>query len=194
MPQFIMIQAYLDLGLGTDTWSDEDFIGRVSRVNRRVNTIESPIQTIKKCLIHYKMEWEKACATWAPGSSKMLPSLWRANRASRACWWEAKEGILGNSMGPQRVTYQNVRYSTNRALFVNSSTFYHVHFFLITWGSRYVSIHLMNESYLGSIGNPLFPSIPHGFRSRHRPRAGSKSHCRGAVRRGRETKRGDQTR
>jgi len=63
MPQFIMIQTYLDLGLGTDTWSDEDFIGRVSRVNRRVNTIESPIQTIKKCLIHYKMEWEKACAT-----------------------------------------------------------------------------------------------------------------------------------
>ena len=129
MPQFIMIQTYLDLGLGTDTWSDEDFIGRVSRVNRRVNTIESPIQTIKKCLIHYKMEWEKACATWAPGSSKMLPSLWRANRASRACWWQAKEGILGNSMGPQRVTYQDVRYSTNRALFVNSNTFYHVHFF-----------------------------------------------------------------
>jgi hypothetical protein len=129
MPQFIMIQTYLDLGLGTDTWSDEDFIGRVSRVNRRVNTIESPIQTIKKCLIHYKMEWEKACATWAPGSSKMLPSLWLANRASRACWWQAKEGILGNSMGPQRVTYQDVRYSTNRALFVNSNTFYHVHFF-----------------------------------------------------------------
>ena len=129
MPQFIMIQTYLDLGLGTDTWSDEDFIGRVSRVNRRVNTIESPIQTIKKCLIHYKMEWEKACATWAPGSSKMLPSLWLANRASRACWWQAKEGILGNSMGPQRVTYQDVRYSTNRALFVNSNNFYHVHFF-----------------------------------------------------------------
>jgi hypothetical protein len=68
---------------------------------------------------------------------------------------------------------------------------YHTHIYIIN--IIYVSNHLMNEFYLGSIGNPLFPSIPHGFRS-HGPPAGSKSHCRGAVRRGRETKRGDQTR
>ena len=68
---------------------------------------------------------------------------------------------------------------------------YHIYIYIIN--IIYVSNHLMNEFYLGSIGNPLFPSIPHGFRS-HGPPAGSKSHCRGAVRRGRETKRGDQTR
>ena len=71
---------------------------------------------------------------------------------------------------------------------------YHTHIYIYIYiNIIYVSNHLMNEFYLGSIGNPLFPSIPHGFRS-HGPPAGSKSHCRGAVRRGRETKRGDQTR
>ena len=47
-------------GPGLATWTDEDFIGRVARVGRKVHNLNLPMSTIKRCLIAYKREWKKS--------------------------------------------------------------------------------------------------------------------------------------
>ena len=115
MPQFIMIQTYLDLGLGTDTWSDEDFIGRVSRVNRRVNTIESPIQTIKKCLIHYKMGMGESLCHLSSGLVKDAAQLVACKQGQQGVLMTGQGGNFGEFNGP---TKGNI---SRRTLFYKSS-------------------------------------------------------------------------
>ena len=45
---------------GLATWTDEDYIGRVARVGRKVHNLNLPMSTIKRCLIAYKREWRKS--------------------------------------------------------------------------------------------------------------------------------------
>lgn len=47
------------LWLGMATWSDEDYIGRVSRTARKVHPLRVAHSTIKRCLVTYKKEWQK---------------------------------------------------------------------------------------------------------------------------------------
>jgi hypothetical protein len=55
-------------GPGLATWTDEDYIGRVARVGRKVHNLKLPMSTIKRCLIAYKREWRKSNPRhWVPG-------------------------------------------------------------------------------------------------------------------------------
>ena len=47
--------------LGYATWSDEDYIGRVSRTARKVHNLHLAVSCIKRCLIAYKREWQRNC-------------------------------------------------------------------------------------------------------------------------------------
>ena len=47
------------LGLGMATWSDEDYIGRISRTARKVHPLRVAHSTIKRCLVTYRKEWQK---------------------------------------------------------------------------------------------------------------------------------------
>lgn len=46
----------------TATWSDEDFIGRVSRVSRACHGSTVSISTMRRCLGMYSMQFEKTAA------------------------------------------------------------------------------------------------------------------------------------
>ena len=49
--------------LGQMTWSDEDFIGRVSRATRRFVHQQNMVHsTMTKILIQYRKEWNAACS------------------------------------------------------------------------------------------------------------------------------------
>ena len=41
------------------TWSDEDFIGRISRISRRTHSLTATSNTIKRALGYYRREWAK---------------------------------------------------------------------------------------------------------------------------------------
>ena len=62
--------VYSPLWSGTACWSDEDFIGRISRTNRKVHatSVTCAFQTLKKCLIQYRTEWQKAILSGDPCS------------------------------------------------------------------------------------------------------------------------------
>lgn len=60
------VHASLWPSQGLATWSDEDFIGRVSRTNRKCHAIQQSWSTMKKCLINYKREWKANCRPKGP--------------------------------------------------------------------------------------------------------------------------------
>ena len=39
------------------TWTDEDFIGRVSRICRRTHALTAPLRCIDRALGHYRRQW-----------------------------------------------------------------------------------------------------------------------------------------
>ena len=45
--------------LATATWSDEDYIGRVSRVARSVHGAPVSISCMRKCIGYYKSQFDK---------------------------------------------------------------------------------------------------------------------------------------
>ena len=48
-----------DAGSGYATWSDEDYVGRISRISRRCHTMTTVRQTISKALAYYRRQWTK---------------------------------------------------------------------------------------------------------------------------------------
>ena len=94
--------------LGMSCWTDEDYIGRVARVARKTHGIQLPISTIQKCLIHYRSQWRKICASWdarlIPGCWVTVASLWCTKRLwlgqSRLTW-----GILDHPIGLYKVLW-----------------------------------------------------------------------------------------
>ena len=41
------------------TWTDEDFIGRISRISRRTHVLSASWNTLKRSLGHYRRQWAK---------------------------------------------------------------------------------------------------------------------------------------
>ena len=44
--------------LGAATWSDEDFVGRCSRISRKTHSFTTTIRTIQRALMHYQRQFD----------------------------------------------------------------------------------------------------------------------------------------
>lgn len=65
--------------LGFSCWSDEDYIGRISRVSRKVHgtSITLAFSTLRKSLIQYRAEWSRA----------MVQNSWVSGWFQKGPWW-----------------------------------------------------------------------------------------------------------
>lgn len=83
--------------LGEMTWSDEDYIGKVSRATRRFVHQQNMVHsTMTKILIQYRKEWNAACSyqperDW--GSQQLSRSPRWCGRESSACKSVCRVGI-----------------------------------------------------------------------------------------------------
>ena len=55
-------QYVFSLG-ASSCWSDEDYIGRIARANRKTHSLACEA-TIKKTLIEYALQWQRASKSW----------------------------------------------------------------------------------------------------------------------------------
>lgn len=96
---FFLLRVCARICLGQMTWSDEDYIGRVSRATRRFVHQQNMVHsTITKILIQYRKEWNAACSyqperDW--GSQQLSRSLRWCGRESSACKSVCGVGISG---------------------------------------------------------------------------------------------------
>ena len=73
-----------DAGSGYATWSDEDYVGRISRISRRCHTMTTVRHTISKALAYYRRQWTKEFGFWVPGFCRQSV----ADRRSAGRWWK----------------------------------------------------------------------------------------------------------
>ena len=105
------------------TWSDEDYIGRVSRICRRTHALAAPSRCIDRALGFYRRQWASVFGEhylrlsdfWGLGSKKI--SVLSLARMSDACWesrWSHIRAVFGVSGCFPR----------NRTLFDQSTIFF----------------------------------------------------------------------
>ena len=57
---WLHIAEYTSTCPGMATWANEDYIGRINRCSRKVQSIKVAIHTIRKSLVQYRNEWRSA--------------------------------------------------------------------------------------------------------------------------------------
>ena len=91
--------AFYSLGLAT--WADEDHIGRISRVARHVHSLQLARSCIRKSLLHYKREWDKARKAATEGWGTRLKCA-KSQQCLRTLWWSWGKWLVMEVFGCDR--------------------------------------------------------------------------------------------
>lgn len=98
MEQFPEAQWFLSMTTYM-TWSDEDFIGRISRISRRTSPQTASERTISRSLGLYKRQWTRAfgneyASGWGP-RSLMVRGTCAGWAHKMRCWmWAKMERVI----------------------------------------------------------------------------------------------------
>ena len=111
--------------LGFSCWSDEDYIGRISRVSRKVHgtSITLAFSTLRKSLIQYRAEWSRGYGSKLL-SIRLIPKRSVMNRMWCGCctvcaadlWGEFRGNIKTNVLLENEQKLKRTQNSVQRKL------------------------------------------------------------------------------